>query len=235
MTHGVIGGVTWSLALEMQFYVALIFGINQLLRLGPWRTLALLVGVSWFWRWGLTLLLKPAVADSHLQWIYTAQLPGTLDAFGMGITLALVLVRGGQGGLVRLLAPSWPHCVFWLGLSAAMLWASGAVLLQNRNYWEIIGMIVFWRTGLAVGFAAALCAVLSCPLTGTGWLRPFRYLGEISYGLYIWHFPVLLALVTRPDLRGGTLFVLVLAGSVILASLSWHLMEKHWILGSGKV
>ena len=68
-THGVINGVTWSLALEMQFYLALVFGIGYLLKLGSWRSLLLLVGLSWVYlafgdvpaMAGLLYDIKPAV------------------------------------------------------------------------------------------------------------------------------------------------------------------------------
>src|ERR1035437_8624167 len=227
-THGVINGVSWSLALEMQFYVVLVFSIGWLLKLGAWRALLLLVGLSWAWRYGTTLLLEPGVAIVQMQVIYTTELPGTLDAFGMGIALALLLHKG-QGVWARRLLPGWQNCLLWLVLASGLLWLAGAVFLPRSNYWDDFGMVVFWRTVLAMGFAAALATVITCPLLGGGLLRPIRYLGKISYGIYLWHFPVLLALLTLPGLRGGRRFVVLLVGSVLLASLSWHLLEKHWV------
>lgn len=228
LTHGEINGVTWSLALEMQFYLALVLGIGALLKLGSWRALLLLVGLSWAWRYGTTLVLKPGEATANLQFIYTTQLPGTLDAFGVGIALAL-MVHKGQGMWARRLSPGWSNCLLWLGLAVGLLCLAGALLLPRPNYWVHDGMVVFWRTVLALGFGAALAAVITCPLRGGGVLRPLRYLGQISYGIYLWHFPILLALLTLPGLRGGRLFAVLFAGSVLLASLSWHLLEKHWI------
>ena len=231
LTHGVINGVTWSLALEMQFYVALVFGIRWLLKLGAWRSLLLLVGLSWAWRYGTTLFLQPGEAIVQMQVIYTTELPGTLDAFGMGIALAL-LVYQGKGVWARRLLPGWQNFLLWLVLAAGLLWLAGALFLPRSNYWAHTGMVVFWRTLLAMAFAAALAAVITCPLRGGGLLRPLRYLGQISYGLYLWHFPVLLALLTLPGLRGGQLFATLLVGAVLLASLSWHLLEKHWVAPS---
>lgn len=231
LTHGVINGVSWSLALEMQFYVALILSIGWLLRMGPWRTLFLLVGVSWAWRFATTIFLAPGAADVHLQVIYTTELPGTLDAFGMGITLAL-LVHKGHGAWADRLRTGWQNCLMWLALAAAALWSASAIFFQHPQYWADFGMVVFWRTLLATGFAAALAAVVTCPLRGGGVLRPIRYLGHISYGIYLWHFPVLLALLTLPNVRGLSLFWSVLMGAGALASLSWHLMERHWVVTS---
>lgn len=227
-THGAINGVTWSLALEMQFYVALVLCIGWLVRLGAWRSVTLLVALSWLWRYGTTLILKPGEAIAHMQVIYTTQLPGTLDEFGMGILLAL-LVYQGKGWWAHRLLPAWKNCLFWLVLAVGFLCLAGALFLPRGNYWAHSGMVIFWRTILSMGFACALAAVISCPLHGGGVLQPIRYLGQISYGIYLWHFPVLLTLLTLPGVRGGHLFVLVLAGSVALASLSWYLLEKPWV------
>ena len=228
LTHGMINGVTWSLALEMQFYLALILSIGWLLKLGAGRSLVLLVALSWAWRYGTTFVLKPGEAIAHMQVIYTTQLPGTLDAFGMGVALALLVFKG-QGFWARRLLPTWPNFLSWLGLSIVLLGLSGTVFMPVENYWAHTGIVVFWRTTLAIGFGAALATVIACPLQGGGLLRPVRYLGQISYGIYLWHFPVLLTLLTLPSLRGGRLFIVLLTGSVMLASLSWHLLEKHWV------
>lgn len=228
LTHGVINGVTWSLALEMQFYVALILSIGGLLRLGPGRVLVLLVGLSWAWRYATTLILVPGQAIPHWQVIYTTELPGTLDAFGMGIVLALLVFKG-QGFWAQRLLPGWKNCLLWLNLTVALMSFTGVVFFPVDNYWGNLGMVVFWRTLLAMGFGAALATAITCPLRGGGLLRPVRYLGTISYGLYLWHFPVLTALLVLPSLRGGRLFVVLFESTTVLAALSWHLMEKHWV------
>jgi peptidoglycan/LPS O-acetylase OafA/YrhL len=53
----VINGVTWSLALEMQFYVALVLSVGWLVRLGAGKTLLMLTTIAWalaFWHHGGT-------------------------------------------------------------------------------------------------------------------------------------------------------------------------------------
>lgn len=232
LTHGVINGVTWSLALEMQFYVALILSIGLLLRLGALRSLLLLVGLTWAWRYGTTLILKPGEAIAHLQVIYTTQLPGTLDAFGIGIALALIVFQG-KGFWADRMKLGWVNSAMWMVIATLLLGLAALTFLPRVNYWSFPGMVIFWRTLLATGFGAALAAVMTCPLRGGGVLRPFRYLGQISYGIYLWHFPLILALLVQPDLRGGRLFVSVLVGAVLLAAISWHWLEKPWIDGKG--
>lgn len=230
-THGVINGVTWSLALEMQFYLALVFSVGVWLRLGAWRSVCVLVLLAWAWRYGTTFFLIPGVAVPHLQVVYTTQLPGTLDAFGVGIGLAL-WVHQSQGVLPKLLRPGLVNTMVWTAVAGVLLSVSAFFLLQ-QNYWAHAGMVVFWRTLLALGFGAALAAVLVCPLPSGGAMRLLHGLGQISYGIYLWHFLVLLSLLQLTTLRGSTLLWVVMAGTIALAALSWHLMEKHWVARSG--
>jgi peptidoglycan/LPS O-acetylase OafA/YrhL len=149
----------------------------------------------------------------------------------MGMALAL-WAHQGSGVLPVSLRPGLRNTLLWAALSGALLSAAAALLLK-QNYWAHTGMVVFWRTLLAVGFGAALAAMLACPLPRGGWMRPWHYLGEISYGIYLWHFLVLLSLLQMTTLRGQGLLWVLLAGTLALASLSWHLMEKHWVMRAG--
>jgi len=229
-THGVINGVTWSLALEMQFYVALILGIGVLLRLGPLRALLLLVGTAWAWRYGTTFFLKPGEAIAHMQVIYTTELPGTLDAFGMGIVMALVILKG-QGFMANRMKQGWSNFAMWLAAAAVCYWLTVAMFLPRSSYWPFPEMVIFWRTLLAMSFGASLGAAITCPLRGGGLLRPVSYLGQISYGMYLWHLPILTALLVQPGLRGVRLYAIVLTGTILLSSISWHWVEKPWLKG----
>jgi peptidoglycan/LPS O-acetylase OafA/YrhL len=58
-------------------------------------------------------------------------------------------------------------------------------------------------------------------------LAPGRYLGVISYGIYLWHMPLLLAVLREVPQFGGIRLVLyILIASVVLSSFTWHLMER---------
>src|SRR6476660_334801 len=58
-------------------------------------------------------------------------------------------------------------------------------------------------------------------------LAPLRWVGRISYGLYLWHWPVYLTLThTRTGLDGFALLVARLAVSFALATLSYYAVEK---------
>jgi peptidoglycan/LPS O-acetylase OafA/YrhL len=62
--------------------------------------------------------------------------------------------------------------------------------------------------------------------------KPIRFVGEISLSAYLWHFPVLLLLGRLGWMAGDTLpgmlanIVLVLAVTVLFASITYYLVEK---------
>jgi peptidoglycan/LPS O-acetylase OafA/YrhL len=63
--------------------------------------------------------------------------------------------------------------------------------------------------------------------------KPLVYIGKISYGIYLYHLFVPLVLswfatrlgVSLPGSKFGIFFVNT-AGTILLASLSWHVIEK---------
>ena len=87
----------------------------------------------------------------------------------------------------------------------------------------------------ALGFAAVVAAVAAHPPAVLS-RAPLRGLGTISYGLYLWHLPVLLWLRFEGLMPGG--FVLpwleVAALSALVAYASWVLVERPAIEAAGR-
>ena len=97
---------------------------------------------------------------------------------------------------------------------------------SEANYWSDAAMVIFWRTGLATTFGALVLFVSLLPDV-TRYVRPLDYLGDVSYGIYLWHLPVILTLVRHgPALAPPIVLVLTLAIVLTLAATTWHLLER---------
>lgn len=221
-THGSINGPNWSVALEMQFYAAMMLATPWMSRRAPLRLLAGLVLAAWAWRAAVVGWVGPGVDNAHRLHVFSSQLPGTLDAFGFGIALAMLTLAGR-------LVPAWRAFLLWSLAFAALFAAAMEVYWPRASYWDRPAMITFWRTLLAAAFACLVAAAAAFPRPRALLLRPLRYLGEISYGIYLWHLPVLLTLVAIPGLTQQRLMWTTLAGTLALAAFSWHFFERPFL------
>ena len=117
-----------------------------------------------------------------------------------------------------------------------MIFSAYQTLLRGGDFWTKRWMVIAFDTQLAI--AAGALIVLACTISSTGYIKkatkPLRYLGTISYGIYLWHFSIMHVLkkcrekndsfVASWDIN--TLVFLAIFATVCFASLSWHLLEK---------
>jgi peptidoglycan/LPS O-acetylase OafA/YrhL len=110
------------------------------------------------------------------------------------------------------------HAVAVVGMVGLVVVASGLVDL-SASARGILAMVtsVLVLAGIAQAAESPLSRLLS--------VRPMVYLGRISYGTYLWHWPVIVAL--RTVLHTGPLPVAALAFGVAtgLAALSYEILE----------
>jgi peptidoglycan/LPS O-acetylase OafA/YrhL len=200
----------WSLVVEVSFYAVLPLVGWLLVRAARRGRMVLacagLAGLGLAW----------GLAGFVLAWPETAMdtLPTFLPVFACG-TAAAALMHGR--------APS--RAVWWA------LVVAGAGLVCANALWHHQG------TGLtghvvrdlpaALGFAAVVAAVAARPPALLG-SAPLRGLGTISYGLYLWHLPVLLWLRFTGLFGAGFVlpWVEVAVLSVLVAIASWLLVER---------
>jgi peptidoglycan/LPS O-acetylase OafA/YrhL len=81
-----------------------------------------------------------------------------------------------------------------------------------------------WLAVITVLVAVVIAAVISeapGPLGRVLSLRPVRWVGVISYGLYVWHWPVYVALTSRrTGLHGAAVLALRLGCTLAVATAS---------------
>jgi peptidoglycan/LPS O-acetylase OafA/YrhL len=232
-TNGSINGPNWSLGVEMQFYLVILLLLPRLRHARPSWVLAACIATSWSWRSVAFALFHGRIrAGVNLTWLGTSQVFGMMDEFGFGIALAIILHQGGTRIAGRL------HATRWLWPLAAALVATVTMHIYWRDaaYWGNWRMVVFWRTMLG---GTSILVIVSAVAVNDRWFlvltAPLRYLGTISYGIYLWHMLVMTAI--RPlfanDPPRACLWTLCL--TLLLASLSWHFFEKPMMERFGRI
>jgi peptidoglycan/LPS O-acetylase OafA/YrhL len=90
-------------------------------------------------------------------------------------------------------------------------------------------MEVLADSGAAIAFAAVIASLVLGTGAGARWLghRPVAWMGEIAYGFYLWHIPLLvLARATGVLPAGIVLGLVVLPIAIAFGAASWYLVER---------
>ncbi len=117
------------------------------------------------------------------------------------------------GVIAHLYADKLPLSIVVIALLAALLWQ---LPVENP-----------WRTSVWIGLAAYSVFYLGYRLPA--WQFP-EQVGDYSYGLYLYGFPVQQAIAECfPKFNETDLFFSSLAVTLVLAVLSWHCVEKPWL------
>jgi len=204
----------WSLAIEEQFYV-----------LWPLLLVALLVAVR-TWRARAALVGAGALASAVAMAVLVDTADPTRVYFGTDTHLVGVLL-GVAGALAWRAAHGRPLVVPWAPPVALAGVVAATFLLRDDS-------VRTYRGGIAVVSALALVTVLGATRPGR-WTRmldatPLRVVGERSYGLYLWHWPVLLVVTAALGAAPGTTSwhvaaVLTLVVTALLTELSFRYVE----------
>ena len=265
-TFRMLNGPYWTLATEWQFYMVLpliALGIAFLvqrvsqekrLKAVAFCLLGIIAGGLFVRYWGIyfaanltqTYLIPRSLLNRILFFTYGITGKYTEDfAIGMLISLCFVYAqRPDAGG--KLLAKG--------RRLSSWLWGGGILLLVFSYMWHfnheshgwpfLNGLLPYydWLSDIliAIGYGACIAAILFGPASLK---RPFefrylRWIGLISYSLYIGHLPLLILLMNHlstyfPGMNRysiyGIYWLWVLLIIVPIAVLSYVLIEKPWM------
>lgn len=228
-------GHLWSLGVEEQFYIfwplLLILGMRLV------RERASVSGVRP--RLAALTLVLAGLSALEMALLFHPSLDPSRVYYGTD-TRAFELLAGAA------LAMVWPSATLRPNVAAgARRVLDGAGLIGL-----IVILVMIWRTGeyspflyqggfvLLSAATVLLLAALTHPASrigvAMGW-RPLRWIGERSYGIYLWHMPII-ALSTPEGAHGVNLgrAALQVAATFLVAALSWRYVEqpiRHGALG----
>ncbi len=218
----------WSLAIEEQFYLVwplIVFGILRFTR--SIRALlaaaaAMLVGSAVL----MAVLYQPGHDPSRVYYGTDTRAQSLL----MGAIAGILVFRHGpiRSGVARVALK-----VLALAGAAYTLWLWSTLSERSDS---------LYRGGFTLASVAVAVVIVAVTQPDRGVLGhalswyPLRWIGMISYGLYLWHWPIYLTLTqTRTGLGGNALLFARLATTFAFATVSYYLVERPIRRGTFRV
>ena len=229
---------TWSLAIEEQFYIlwptsllAVIWITRRALRRGrpsDRRVLGALLAMS------VSLALASAIEAMVLfdggagvnRVYYGTDTRAVSLLTGASLAFALAIFRGPDASGRTTPPGSGSGALGW----GALLALSGVLAMFHYADGGSPWLYPFGMVGLDLAVGIIIAAVVLRPASAAGRifsLAPTRRLGRISYGVYLWHFPLFLWLTAASTgVTGSALLELRLSVTLLVAVVSFVLIEQ---------
>ena len=201
----------WSLSVEEHFYLVWPPLLALLVRFSPrgklWRPIAGLVVLAWAWR---------------VLWVLQGQ--QFYEIFFRFDTRATGLLMGSLLAALVQEQPAW-FTALRARLSHGM-WFVLAVPLLMAQAWDDMNALAWGMTVVECATVIVLMAVLQRRGAAYEALSApaLTLVGKLSYGIYLWHYPIVRYL--RADLPWQAVVVLGFVLSAALAALSYYTVER---------
>ena len=225
--------VVWTLSLEALFYLVLPLVAGWFWR-RPWEAVALAVAAGVAGRIALG-----DVAGAPDESVLLSSFPLHLADFAAGMAAALLYVRWRLEA--RVAAAVGVACAAGSLVALAAVGGADAGDVRDgvRSDWLLMALLPFAFGGAVLGLAFAP-RLLRRPLE----CAPARWLGTVSYGVFLAHYPLLLLARTTFDFdHGGSrdafvaLTAFALPASLLVGWLSWVAVEqpaRRWARGAAR-
>jgi len=235
-----VNGAWWTLTIEMLLYAFLPL-MALLVRFNPWIGTAVLVGIGLGWKawvaWDGSFLHRiwydqtlPANLPGENLYI-SRQFFGAVAIFALGIAARWLVVHGHLDGLYNVLPRRLgvsSFLVLTLPSIALLYWVGEGSFYTNRVLFTVYDFVV-----MLVLLPALLLAARPQQFSESPLRRVSTWLGERSYSLYLWHFPIILAVYERGPFKRAApedgywwRVPLVLLLTLVFASVSYACVER---------
>ncbi|MDI6857160.1 MAG: acyltransferase [Dehalococcoidia bacterium] len=216
----------WSLSIEQQYYVVWPLLFLAFIRVARDPMKGLLYGT----------LAVGLVSVFLSVWLYDPDVVPTRIHFGTDTRAQSLLVGAALAAVLAQRGPLRGRYVNF-ALQVVALACCAAVVY---SWWSIALHDEFLFRGGYLLFALAVAVVILAALQPEGAfvgrllaLPPLPQLGLISYGIYLWHWPVYWVLTPdRVELEGYPLFAARVALTVFIAAVSYNLIEVPFRRGA---
>lgn len=220
--------VMWTLPVELLFYAALPLLVWARRRYGLVLLGVLLVAVTLGWRMFFVWAFAGKDLSGSMQLYVLDALPGVLSTFGVGLLAAYLQPR---------VQPR--HC--WPMLLGALVCnlLLQTVLVDNiETYWSGGALLIVWGTLLAVTLAVLVLVVVKAQRLLTSGLLLQRWLvrlGDWSFGIYLWHYPLMQIYRTVYESSVNSFWgsllalILVLFGTLVMSAISFYAVERRFM------
>lgn len=249
--HTELFGHLWSLCVEEQFYLVYPLAFLFLGRSGRVRMLVLVILACPLGRLGLNLTLNTiGYSEEQIATIMYLCPFSNFDAFSAGCLACCLRRKTSELGVyfwLSIIAVLLLGLVLYVTVQSVLLDASFAYVLRSTFSPEVRGasdqVFMYSFLALLAGTLVILCANFSQSQISLLTAAPLLWLGELSYGIYMYHFPLLYlrstflpASVPEPYTRvyGSAVLILYLSALLVISYLSFRYLEKPFLHATGR-